>query len=529
MFGAVRVWSRFALAAFVATAASTCACSKREPPREADTREPSTAPSTASAPTSADASAASSAPAVDPRFTSQLVALAWDTKVYDKPSVHAVSLGYLRAGAVVPAAKKSSGNAGCSGGWYAIAPAGYVCVEPANATMDARSDLALALAHRPDFGERLPYMYGIVRRPGPLYGRLPTRAESLVAEPDLDARVVEWLKASGEDAASFRTDYWMRGKGHPAPSPLTLWEEKKTEDVPPWLAGSRIPPGDLSGTTKMNAVVVGATKNHNGLALVDTAVADGRRYGITTDLLFFPVDRMRPIEGSAYKGYAIPKDIDFPFAIVRRDGAAAFALKKGKLEKVRDLPRRSVVKLGRRKQFLHGHLHFQTDDGLWISDQFSSRLDRAKKFPKWAIGTSGHWIDVSIGKQTLVAYEGETAVFATVVSTGEAGLEDPETSKSTKTGVFRIHTKHVTTTMASNVVGEEFELKDIPYVQYFEAGYALHAAYWHDDFGTPRSHGCINLSPEDAKWLFEWTEPKVPPGWHGARQKLTGSTVFVHP
>ena len=87
----------------------------------------------------------------------------------------------------------------------------------------------------------------------------------------------------------------------------------------------------------------------------------------------------------------------------------------------------------------------------------------------------------------------------------------------------------MTTTMASNVVGEEFELKDIPYVQYFEAGYALHAAYWHDDFGTPRSHGCINMSPEDAKWLFQWTEPALPPGWHSVRKALTGSTVFVHP
>ena len=62
--------------------------------------------------------------------------------------------------------------------------------------------------------------------------------------------------------------------------------------------------------------------------------------------------------------------------------------------------------------------------------------------------------------------------------------------------------------MSSEVVGEEFQLKDIPYVQYFQEGYALHAAYWHDDFGIPRSHGCINLAPEDARWLFDWTEPQ---------------------
>ena len=50
---------------------------------------------------------------------------------------------------------------------------------------------------------------------------------------------------------------------------------------------------------------------------------------------------------------------------------------------------------------------------------------------------------------------------------------------------------------------------------YFEAGYALHAAPWHDEYGKPRSHGCINLSPIDARRVFMWTDPPVPSGWHG--------------
>jgi len=64
------------------------------------------------------------------------------------------------------------------------------------------------------------------------------------------------------------------------------------------------------------------------------------------------------------------------------------------------------------------------------------------------------------------------------------------------------------------VVGEEFELMDVPWVQYFKAGFALHAAYWHTEFGRPRSHGCINLSPIDAYRIFHWTEPQVPTRWH---------------
>ncbi len=60
-----------------------------------------------------------------------------------------------------------------------------------------------------------------------------------------------------------------------------------------------------------------------------------------------------------------------------------------------------------------------------------------------------------------------------------------------------------------------FELRDVPWIQYFASGYALHGAYWHDVFGIPRSHGCINLAPIDARYVFMWTDPPVPSGWHG--------------
>jgi lipoprotein-anchoring transpeptidase ErfK/SrfK len=85
--------------------------------------------------------------------------------------------------------------------------------------------------------------------------------------------------------------------------------------------------------------------------------------------------------------------------------------------------------------------------------------------------------------------------------------------------------------MDSTEVGEAFSLRDVPYVQYFETGYALHAAYWHDGFGEPRSHGCINLPEIDAAWLFAWTGPEVPAEWHGmlARPLSTGTALWIHP
>jgi lipoprotein-anchoring transpeptidase ErfK/SrfK len=148
--------------------------------------------------------------------------------------------------------------------------------------------------------------------------------------------------------------------------------------------------------------------------------------------------------------------------------------------------------------------------------------------PTWA--TPGRtWIDVSILEQSLVAYEGTRPVFVTLVSTGVDGLGDPEETHSTVRGRFLIHTKHVTATMSGDEPGDEFDLRDVPYVQYFTEGYALHAAYWHDAFGQPRSHGCVNLSPRDARWLFQWSDPPVPEAWHGSMSLRNGTLVNVHP
>lgn len=469
--------------------------------------------------------AAVGAPDDEARFPIKLAALAWETRVHEAPSTSSKVVGYLRAGGVVRAGTAAAPGDGCRGEWRAISPAGYACLEPGTATIDMGDPLVHALGRRPDLGERLPYVYGIVRRQGPLYARLPTRAEAEVAEVALEDHMRIWFAAA--DGASFRPDVWSYARTSQPEPASELWARRTTEDVPDWLADGKFPPGNLSGLRRKNELVVGVTKDHNALALIDTAVVDGRRYGITTDLLFYPIDRMRPIEGSAFAGYRIPEDVDFPFAMVRREGADAYRERGKKLVKVRDVKRRTAVRLSGKQRLFDGVLHFETTDALWLSERFVSRIDGVRRMPKWA-NDGERWLDVSIAKQALIAYQGTKPVYATLVSTGEAGLGEPTTSKSTVRGIFRIYAKHLTTAMNSTVVGEEFELEDIPYVQYFEDGYALHAAYWHDDFGIPRSHGCINLSPADAKWLFQWTEPQLPRGWHSVRAAQSGSVVYVH-
>ncbi|MAQ18833.1 MAG: hypothetical protein CMN30_29055 [Sandaracinus sp.] len=119
------------------------------------------------------------------------------------------------------------------------------------------------------------------------------------------------------------------------------------------------------------------------------------------------------------------------------------------------------------------------------------------------------WIHVDLDEQVLIAYDEGEPVYATLVASGKEGYDTPR-------GVFRIDKKFLSVTMS----GEDphdgpFEVEEVPWTMYYWESYALHGAYWHDAFGQVRSHGCTNLAPADARWLFEWTNPALPPGFHG--------------
>ena len=445
-----------------------------------------------------------------------------------RPTPSSERLGYLRAGSS-SAAAGPVGTEGCSGGWYGVQPEGFVCVGP-TATLDARdATVALSSLGPVSFARKLPYIYGTVRNPGPVYARLPTQAELAEAEPDLAERMPAWLGASGEIGASYAQDVWL-GQPGVVPDPSEAWASRRSDAVPDLLRRGASARLTDTGTAEGSALVLGKMRPKVGYSFLSTFLFEGRRYGLASDLSLIPTDRLRPIRGSEFHGVELGGAVKLPFAFMRRDGARfwRFDRKSNKLEDAGPAPYRSVVALSGKRQFFRGRLHDETSDGLYVSDQDASRIDPAKRMPAW--GKNGErWLDVNLSKQTLVAYDGERPVFATLVSSGEAGLDDAETSTATKRGIFRIHTKHVSSTMSSDEVGEEFELRDVPYVQYFEKGYALHGAYWHDRFGTPKSHGCINLAPEDARRLFSFTEPALPEGWHGVLAARTGTVVFIHP
>ena len=140
------------------------------------------------------------------------------------------------------------------------------------------------------------------------------------------------------------------------------------------------------------------------------------------------------------------------------------------------------------------------------------------------IPTDEKWISVDLDHQRAYAWEGGKLLKKFVISSGKARTP-------TVTGVFRIRAKVSSQTMEGGSVaeGDYYNLPNVQWVQYFYQDYALHGAYWHNKFGTPTSHGCVNLTNADAKWLFDWTSPTVSyRGWHFMDSATPGTLVIVH-
>jgi lipoprotein-anchoring transpeptidase ErfK/SrfK len=152
------------------------------------------------------------------------------------------------------------------------------------------------------------------------------------------------------------------------------------------------------------------------------------------------------------------------------------------------------------------------------------RIVRQVPIPK-GISAEDHWIHIDLAQQVLVAYEGDHRVLATLISSGKSDLKSHMTHK----GTFRIYAKSVHTSMRGKP-WDDYYAEEVPWTMHYDDGRALHGAYWHDQFGVQKSHGCVNLSPADAAWLFQWVPPKLPDGWHSVLAvsgKLSTAWVIV--
>jgi L,D-transpeptidase catalytic domain len=131
----------------------------------------------------------------------------------------------------------------------------------------------------------------------------------------------------------------------------------------------------------------------------------------------------------------------------------------------------------------------------WLNAVNVRRVDPHTDAPKGVTGN--RWIEVNLAEQTVSVYDKNRLIFATMASTGVDHFW-------TRPGLFQIQKKLDATTMSNSVQDDFYYLEDVPWTMYFDEGRALHGAYWHNKFGYRFSHGCVNLSPGDAHWLYNW-------------------------
>lgn len=161
-------------------------------------------------------------------------------------------------------------------------------------------------------------------------------------------------------------------------------------------------------------------------------------------------------------------------------------------------------------EIVDGWEWYMVGAGQWLQQ---TRVAKLKPVERPAgVGVDDYWIAVDLFEQTIVAYEGDQMVYASLISSGLPQW-------STNEGLFEVYIRAVSTPMTGASGQPDFYfIENIPWVMYFDNDIALHGAYWHDAFGYRRSHGCVNLSIMDSWWIYRWSE--------GAENKTPW--VYVH-
>jgi hypothetical protein len=452
-----------------------------------------------------------------------------------------VRLGYIRQGEKTPVILPPHEKSNCKDGWYQLVAGGYVCGK--YVTVDLNHP-RFRSAHPPDLTAMLPYSYGINTTQGtPLYRQVPSREERKLYEPWLskpkakastdadnpyaaasdDAGASEATTAAAPDDTS--KPWYLRESDAGTPPQVTLDELK--EDGGP-VARRMVKGFYLSLDHPFSSNGTSWWKTVDGLVAPGSQVYVAKPRSEFRGLWF---DQPPPptAELEANDAGVVPstKAWHLPIGFITSRSAHKHMLSAShkRANGGGALRRYAILQLTGQTATIDGTEYYETDDGWWMRGADGTITEPGP--PPEGLGPNEKWIDVSLKRQTLVAFQGDKPVFATIISSGRSGHETPP-------GSFRIREKHISSTMdgdAETASDGPYSIQDVPYIEYFSAGYAIHGAFWHDSFGNVKSHGCVNAAPWDARALFAWTEPQLPDGWHGvmATKEKPGTRVVLHP
>jgi hypothetical protein len=213
---------------------------------------------------------------------------------------------------------------------------------------------------------------------------------------------------------------------------------------------------------------------------------------------YVKADDIRIVKPSAFQGITFTATPDKPFgwmvySVRTSSKAGEPAAKDGQLlQRYDPITVIEEVKVG-------DLIWYRLGENQWV-DQKKVALVFPTARPE-GVGPADKWIDINKFEQTLAAYEGDRLVYATLISSGLPQWD-------TDSGLFRVYMKVRQAKMSGREGKPDYYfLEDVQHAMYFNRDMALHGAYWHDRFGFKHSHGCVNLPPADAVWMWNWTTP----------------------
>lgn len=439
-------------------------------------------------------------------------------QVFAQPNNTSRVVGYVRRGAQFRAKARVTGP-GCPGGWHEVPGRGFVCagngyqIGETPQTFDP-SPVA------PDLNSALPYAYArTVRDDVPQYWSVPTAEEVRVAEALVERMAADAARreAAATAAATVAT---------PTPS------NENADAVPSTNADDVVAPPPPGQTAEVGSTANGALPDFFRMRMLrgfyvslDRADEDerGHDYYRTVRGGYVEAEELTEATPPSMRGVVLGGGWHLPVAFVFRGGAHRFHLNHTTDTVVDDgvIERQTPLVVVDDNVVRRNRQYVMSDDGVLVREP-AIRMIRAVSRPP-GVPQHAKWIHVSLAQQSLVAYDGDNPVFATLVSTGKEGHETP-------TGLFQIQSKHISTTMDDEMSPDgAYSIEDVPWTMYFQGNFALHGAFWHGAFGTVHSHGCVNIAPADARWLFQWSTPTLPAPWHGvfADRRNQGTWVFI--
>jgi lipoprotein-anchoring transpeptidase ErfK/SrfK len=237
---------------------------------------------------------------------------------------------------------------------------------------------------------------------------------------------------------------------------------------------------------------------------------EGDPFGLTSQGFWVPMRDLIPIAPQPFHGQELVDGALNVAWVTGTNAQGSRAPDKQKDPQLK-LARFQALNISEERE-LAGHRWYRYGTDAWISDRDAQKPTAAPQPSDLRKGE--RWLDVDLKSQVLTAYVGERAVFATLVSTGRGA---DGTVLGTPRGAQRVWVKLRTSDMDNlddQSAAQNYAIQAVPWVMYFDHGYGLHGTFWHHEFGTKHSHGCVNLSPLDAERLFAWSSPRLPPGWN---------------